>query len=93
MNSAKLWIGLSALASLAGWSLSAAGQLNRAGYLVFSDWLRRFCFSAAAKFIFVFRRSKRFSAVSAGHCPSHLRRWRCWFLLAASFIRRATTPG
>jgi hypothetical protein len=31
----KLWIGLSVLASLAGWSLSAAGQLNRAGYAVF----------------------------------------------------------
>lgn len=31
----EVWIWLSALAGLAGWSLSAAGQLNRAGYLVF----------------------------------------------------------
>ena len=31
----KFWIGLSTLTSLAGWSLSVVGQLNRAGYLVF----------------------------------------------------------
>ncbi len=31
----KFWIGLSALTSLAGWCLSAVGQLNRTGYLVF----------------------------------------------------------
>lgn len=32
----KAWVWVSALASLAGWGLSAAGQLNRTGYLVFS---------------------------------------------------------
>jgi hypothetical protein len=31
----KAWIWVSALATLAGWSLSAVGQLNRGGYLVF----------------------------------------------------------
>src|SRR5258708_37256925 len=31
----KTWLWLSALATLAGWSLSALGQLNRFGYLVF----------------------------------------------------------
>jgi hypothetical protein len=31
----KFWICLAALASLAGWSLSAVGQLNRAGYAIF----------------------------------------------------------
>ncbi len=44
----KFWIWLSALTSLAGWSLSALGQLNRAGYAVFFGvgavliwWLRK----------------------------------------------------
>ena len=31
----RIWIWVSALATLAGWSLSAVGQLNRGGYLVF----------------------------------------------------------
>ncbi|MEI7534671.1 MAG: hypothetical protein WCK57_09905 [Verrucomicrobiae bacterium] len=35
MKAAKLWIWLSVLASLAGWSLSAVGQLNRVGYAIF----------------------------------------------------------
>ncbi|HOC57798.1 MAG TPA: hypothetical protein PKI20_19420 [Verrucomicrobiota bacterium] len=43
----KLWIWVSALATLAGWALSAVGQLNRVGYLVFGGlaavafWLGR----------------------------------------------------
>ncbi len=32
----KLWLWFSALATVAGWSLSAVGQLNGAGYLVFA---------------------------------------------------------
>lgn len=32
----KAWVWISALASLAGWTLSALGQLNRAGYAVFA---------------------------------------------------------
>lgn len=35
LRSTKLWIWVSVLASLAGWSLSALGQLNRVGYAVF----------------------------------------------------------
>src|SRR5689334_14832265 len=31
----RSWIWISVLASAAGWTLSAVGQLNRAGYLVF----------------------------------------------------------
>src|SRR5438270_7675917 len=31
----RIWIVVSALATIAGWSLSAVGQLNRGGYLVF----------------------------------------------------------
>ena len=31
----RVWVWVSAFATLAGWSLSALGQLNRAGYLVF----------------------------------------------------------
>ena len=45
MKAAKLWIWLSVLASLAGWSLSAVGQLNRAGYLIF------FAFAAGVFFL------------------------------------------
>jgi len=43
----RIWLGLSVLASLAGWGLSATGQMNRTGYLVFSAvtaaalWLSR----------------------------------------------------
>jgi hypothetical protein len=43
----ELWIWLSALASLAGWSLSVMGQLNRTGYAVFVV--------VAAGVVFVFR--------------------------------------
>lgn len=34
MNAAKYWLWVSALASLAGWGLSAIHQLNRAGYAI-----------------------------------------------------------
>ncbi len=45
----KFWIWLSALTSLAGWSLSALGQLNRSGYAVF--------FGAAVVLLFWIRKS------------------------------------
>jgi hypothetical protein len=35
MNAVRLWLWLSVTATLAGWSLSAIGQLNRAGYAIF----------------------------------------------------------
>ena len=47
MKSVKLWIWLSVFASLAGWSLSAVGELNRAGYAV--------CFGLAAVIFFLGR--------------------------------------
>jgi hypothetical protein len=34
--SVKIWLSISTFASLAGWTLSAFGALNRTGYLVFS---------------------------------------------------------
>jgi hypothetical protein len=48
----RLWIWVSAFASLAGWGLSAVGQLNRAGYAV--------AFAIFAIFIFVFRKGLGF---------------------------------
>ena len=48
MKAAKLWIWVSALASLAGWSLSAVGGLNRAGYAIF--------FAVAVAILFLCRR-------------------------------------
>lgn len=50
----RLWIWISAFASLAGWGLSAAGQLNRAGYAV--------AFAAFAVFIFLRRNDLGFAA-------------------------------
>ncbi len=44
----RLWLWISAFASLAGWGLSAAGELNRAGYAA--------AFTAFAVFVFVFRK-------------------------------------
>jgi hypothetical protein len=43
----RIWIWVSVLATVAGWSLSAIGQLNRAGYTVF--------FAATAAILFVLR--------------------------------------
>ncbi len=52
----KGWIWLSALASLAGWSLSMAGQLNRTGYLIFIT-------AAATVIVFTNRKGLRSPAV------------------------------
>jgi hypothetical protein len=49
----RLWLWISAFASLAGWALSAAGQLNRAGYAA--------AFAAFAIFIFAFRNGLGFT--------------------------------
>ena len=49
----RLWLWISAFASLAGWALSAAGQLNRAGYAV--------AFAAFAVFIFLRRKDLEFA--------------------------------
>ena len=55
----RLWIWVSAFASLAGWGLSAAGELNRQGYAV--------AFAVFAIFILVFR--KGLSEKSTVHSP------------------------
>ncbi len=57
----RLWIWISAFASLAGWTLAATGHLNRAGYFV--------SFFAAAVFVFVFRKSLGF-APAKNHSPA-----------------------
>jgi hypothetical protein len=49
----RLWLWISAFASLAGWALSAAGQLNRAGYAA--------AFAAFAVFIFLRRKDLEFA--------------------------------
>ena len=49
----KLWIWVSAFATLAGWTLSAFGQLNRMGYAL--------AFAAFAVFIFLCRRNLGFA--------------------------------
>ena len=45
----RLWLWISAFASLAGWALSAAGELNRAGYAV--------AFVAFVLFLIIFRKA------------------------------------
>ena len=69
MKLAKVWIWCCALANLASWSLSAFGQLNRAGYAVF--------FAATVGIIFLCR--KKFDLPVAGNFPgwkTFLRRFR-----------------
>ncbi len=65
LRSTKLWIWWSALASLAGWSLSAIGQLNRIGYGVF--------FGLVAVVLFFYRGKIHFSFPPPG---KFLRRFR-----------------
>lgn len=79
----KFWIWISALATLAGWALSAAGQLNRIGYAVF--------FFAFA--VFIWWRRKDFEFVSAqkfSRPRKFLRRFRrplpCCFAMLAFLI-------
>src|SRR5580765_53610 len=56
----KVWIWVSALASLAGWTLSPLGQLNAAGYIVFSLAVAVVVFAA---------REKCALSLPAGTCP------------------------
>jgi hypothetical protein len=62
----KLWLWLSALATLAGWTLSAFGQLNIVGYLIF--------FTAFAIFIFVLRRELR-PRIKSSRTSSTFNKW------------------
>jgi hypothetical protein len=65
----RLWIWISAFASLAGWGLSAAGQLNRTGYTV--------AFAAFAVFIFFQRKDLGFTE-STVHSPQSKTRDARW---------------
>ena len=56
MSFVRLWLWVSAFASAAGWTLSACGQLNRAGYAG--------CFIAFIIFILIGR--KELGLVSGG---------------------------
>jgi len=89
----KLWIWISALASLAGWTLSASGQLNRPGYMA--------CFAVAAIILFLkspgkhptFNIQRRTS--NEGARIENPGRWRlnveCWMFFN-KFLRRFKRP-
>jgi hypothetical protein len=57
----RLWIWISAFASLAGWGLSAAGELNRKGYAA--------AFGVFAVFIIIRRQDLGFTAKAEGQRP------------------------
>ena len=79
----RLWVLISAFASLAGWTLSALGQLNRPGYAV--------CFAAFAAFISLkwrdlgFATPRKFSRVKK-FPRRFLRPWPFCFALLAALI-------
>ena len=66
LRTVKLWIWVSALASAAGWILSALGMLNKTGYLVFT--------AAVMVLIFLFGKGPLFSLSPAVSSWSKLRR-------------------
>ncbi|HEY2083625.1 MAG TPA: hypothetical protein VGI88_12650, partial [Verrucomicrobiae bacterium] len=72
----KLWIWLSALASVAGWTLSALGMLNKTGYVLFA--------AVVLVLIFIFRKGPLFSPFPPVQTWRKLRR-RFTRLLPASF--------
>jgi len=66
---AGFWIWFSALAGLAGWTLSALGQLNRAGYVIFFSIAAAGCLAVG----------RRYPRGVAGRClPDRWRRLRGW---------------
>lgn len=84
----KAWIWISALATLAGWALSAVGQLNRLGYATFFSialllwWLNR-AFTPSIQG--TLRTSDFGRRTSFGFCRGKLR-FRFTHLLAACFL-------
>src|SRR6185369_16103341 len=72
----RLWIWISAFASLTGWTLSALGQLNRAGYAA--------CFLIFAVFIFLRRNDFGFGSGRGWFCVKRCVR-RCRRLLPLAF--------
>lgn len=88
----RLWLWISAFASLAGWGLSVAGQLNRAGYAV--------AFAAFAVFIYLRRKDLGFAGQSTVQSPQSAAsgfrwRFRLWTDncgLRTKFLRRFRRP-
>ena len=86
----RLWLWISAFASLAGWGLSAAGQLNRPGYAL--------AFTVFAVFIFIFRRGLTGKSTVHGPqsaVPGVQRPVRLWTLdrgLWSKILRRFRRP-
>ena len=77
----RLWLWVSAFASAAGWTLSACGQLNRAGYGIAFTGFPLFPFAATKGIGFgprwpKFLRRKNFCAGSVVRCRFASRRWR-----------------
>jgi hypothetical protein len=76
----KLWIWLSALASVAGWTLSALGMLNKTGYVLFA--------AVVLVLVFLLRKGPLFSRLSPVQTWNKLRR-RFRRFLPASFATLA----
>ena len=72
LRAVKFWIVISTLASLAGWTLSALGMLNKTGYVVFAG--------VVIVLIFLFRKSALFAPLSSVQEFKKLRRRFRWFL-------------
>src|SRR5579859_650280 len=87
----RLWIWISAFATLAGWTLSSFGQLNRAGYLI--------AFVAFSIFVFLRRKNLGFNGKRRfSSSRKFFRRFRrplpfCFLLLAVLiFVSGAIYP-
>jgi hypothetical protein len=65
LRSVQFWIVFSTLASVAGWTLSALGMLNRTGYAIFA--------AVVIALAFVFRKSALFSSLSPVQTTKKLR--------------------
>ncbi len=76
LRAVQFWILLSTLASVAGWTLSALGMLNRTGYVIFA--------TIAIALAFVLRKSALFSSLPSVQDIRKLRR-RCRRFLPSSF--------
>jgi hypothetical protein len=78
LRAVQFWIVLSTLASVAGWTLSALGMLNKTGYVIFA--------AVVAVLIFLFRKSSLFAPLSPVQDFKKLRRRLCRFLPASFAI-------
>jgi hypothetical protein len=65
LRAVRFWIVLSTLASVAGWSLSALGMLNKTGYVIFA--------AIVAITFFLFRKSASFAPMASAQTGKKLR--------------------